>query len=99
VVNIEQGIWWQQLLGPRVKKSKEREDSHSFSLILIENQVGAFAFLHRSRKPCEERKAHKKDGVGVVSFSFSFSFLFLFLYWKLEKLYDNNTRSTFLIAL
>jgi hypothetical protein len=25
LVNIEQGIWWQQLLGPRVKKSKERE--------------------------------------------------------------------------
>jgi hypothetical protein len=68
VVNIEQGIWWQQLLGPRVKKSKEREDSHSFSLILIENQVGAFAFLHRSRKPCKEKKGKGTRKMGVVSF-------------------------------
>jgi len=79
VVNIEQGIWWQQLLGPRVKKSKEREDSHSFSLILIENQMERLLFYI-------DRGSHVKKGKRTRKIPCCFLFLFLFLFISLSIL-------------
>jgi len=66
LVNIEEGIWWQQLLGPRVKKSKERERgppcplflSHSYCLKI---KWGVCFFYGKKGKGARK--------MGVASFS------------------------------
>jgi hypothetical protein len=85
VVNIEQGIWWQQLLGPRVKKSKEREDSHSFSLILIENQMGRLLFYIDRGSHVKNGKRTRKMELGLFPFPFPFPFYFSFYIGSLKN--------------